>query len=280
MADKRKIIYGLVDPRNNKLRYIGKSCSGLTRPRQHTRPSDLVYDTPKVNWIKELINQYLKPKIIIIQECFSHDELNEREDYWIKYYKNECGFELVNSCWGGKGTPGYKHTEEYKKLMSEKMKIISKDRELSEGMIKRKEHITENDQELKICSSCNEILLLNNFYKLKSTWDGLDWCCKKCNIARSKRYKDTIPKLTEEELKNSYLKRAKKIAESLNKESTKMRLKEMNQKKIEAQNLTTNETKVFDSLTIFAREVNGSSSGACTAMKKNRPYKGYRLKYI
>lgn len=40
------LIYGLTDPITDELRYIGRSSSGLNRPRQHLAPS--VYNKEKV----------------------------------------------------------------------------------------------------------------------------------------------------------------------------------------------------------------------------------------
>jgi hypothetical protein len=41
MTSKEKIIYGLVDPNLNKIRYVGRSSSGLWRPNAHRYPSRL-----------------------------------------------------------------------------------------------------------------------------------------------------------------------------------------------------------------------------------------------
>jgi hypothetical protein len=35
------IIYGLVDPETEELRYIGKSSTGMSRPKKHFYPSTL-----------------------------------------------------------------------------------------------------------------------------------------------------------------------------------------------------------------------------------------------
>lgn len=53
---RSKLIYGLVDPRTSELRYIGRSSSGLTRPKQHTAPAALAKDVArKGNWLRQLV---------------------------------------------------------------------------------------------------------------------------------------------------------------------------------------------------------------------------------
>lgn len=62
------IIYGLVDPRSGELRYVGKSCSGLKRPKAHLAPSNLKKATHKNNWIRQLLAAGARPDILVIEE--------------------------------------------------------------------------------------------------------------------------------------------------------------------------------------------------------------------
>ncbi len=58
-------------------------------------------------------------KFEILEEC-EKSQLNDREVYWISYYKtmdDKCGYNL---CEGGKSTTGRKTTEETKRKISEK----------------------------------------------------------------------------------------------------------------------------------------------------------------
>jgi hypothetical protein len=53
------LIYAMADPRTEELRYVGKSCSGLRRQRQHLCPSTL-QSKPKTYcsaWIKSIFLQ-------------------------------------------------------------------------------------------------------------------------------------------------------------------------------------------------------------------------------
>lgn len=102
------LIYGLVDPTTNQLKYIGKSCYGLRRPMGHTTEGYLKREkTYKANWIRSLLQQALKPRIIILQEFQDPDILNEAEIFWIRYFK-EMGCKLTNATNGGGGSLGSK----------------------------------------------------------------------------------------------------------------------------------------------------------------------------
>jgi hypothetical protein len=54
----------------------------------------------------------------IIEFCYSEEQLNERERYWIKFFnsKRPNGYNLTD---GGDGNPGHVYSEESKKKMSE-----------------------------------------------------------------------------------------------------------------------------------------------------------------
>lgn len=97
MQAKRHLIYGLTDPRTGALRYVGRSSSGLRRPRDpHGRRCQ--------NWINSLKKLGLLPTIIIIQEFDPTDNvddvLNTWERHWIAYYRSK-GANLTNLTDGG-----------------------------------------------------------------------------------------------------------------------------------------------------------------------------------
>jgi len=78
------LIYGLYDPRTGDCRYIGKSSSGLDRPKDHGRSSTLRYeDTYKSRWIKELLSQGLSYDIKVLEEP-TREELSNAEIRWIE----------------------------------------------------------------------------------------------------------------------------------------------------------------------------------------------------
>lgn len=84
------IIYGLIDPRTGEIRYVGKSCYGLDRPRRH-KTLTKKEATHKANWIKELQRNGLTYEILVLEHCSSHEEVLDAEERWIL-----AGFRL---CW-------------------------------------------------------------------------------------------------------------------------------------------------------------------------------------
>lgn len=79
-------IYGLSDPRDGRIRYVGKTNNIQRRLESH------IYDMPGANprkerWIQSLINKAMKPEIVILEEC-QEGEWQEREIYWIAEYKS------------------------------------------------------------------------------------------------------------------------------------------------------------------------------------------------
>jgi len=99
------VIYGLICPLSNKVRYVGltKKCP-IKRLSAHITESKYYKKTGKFlnkkhNWLNKLINLGLDTeiKIEIIEYC-DFDILSEREIYWISIYE-----ELTNSTNGGDG---------------------------------------------------------------------------------------------------------------------------------------------------------------------------------
>lgn len=129
--DKREIyIYTLTDPRDNLVKYIGKTYRINRRLNEHIYKSK-ESNTPKNAWIKNLSNYNLTPILEVLEIC-SIDESNDLEIYWISQFKS-WGYELKNYTNGGDGSYGinpwnkglkgvFKHSEETKKLMSNKRK--------------------------------------------------------------------------------------------------------------------------------------------------------------
>lgn len=125
---ERYLIYGLVDPEKNIIRYIGKSSSGLKRPKCHYKNS--FKKNENGSWKCDLhVNRWIrkinKEPIIDILEDFekdivTRDMLNGAERSWIAYFKL-IGRDLTNIMPGGDGGAlygnknpfyGKHHTEE------------------------------------------------------------------------------------------------------------------------------------------------------------------------
>src|ERR1022692_1282427 len=129
------LIYALVDPRTLEWRYVGRSSSGMIRPKQHIKPRLLKKKSRKNSWIISLKTLGLRPIIDILEEFDSFLPLNVAEIEWIAEAKR-CGCKLTNMTDGGDGVNGYcptleqrqkssknrkgipVHTEEFKRMMS------------------------------------------------------------------------------------------------------------------------------------------------------------------
>ena len=103
-------IYSLNDPETNEVRYVGKTVSPLhKRLSSHYRDKKHSY---KTHWISTLKEKNLKPIIKLIEIC-NENNWEEREKFWIAYYRKNSN--LTNYLDGGQGQQkGYKHTDEVK----------------------------------------------------------------------------------------------------------------------------------------------------------------------
>lgn len=111
------IVYGLIDPRDGSLRYVGKSTSGLHRARQHARPFALKNEfTHKANWVRSLVAAGLTPEIEVLEEAV-REVLADAEHFWIAYFRG-LGCDLTNLTDGGDGTLGWKPSDEVKSKIS------------------------------------------------------------------------------------------------------------------------------------------------------------------
>jgi hypothetical protein len=91
-------IYGLLDPRDGKLRYIGKAVCARKRLKSHLRDARR-RDTPLYRWVKELTGLGIVPGLKILEVC--PIELWEvREMAWIRTAREMGGF-LLNQAKGG-----------------------------------------------------------------------------------------------------------------------------------------------------------------------------------
>lgn len=114
--------------------YIGKTIRTLhERKLSHFRTA---YSEGKNNYFSRAIRKYGKENFewTVICECFSNDEMNEKEIFYISYFK-KAGYNLYNITTGGEGTPGRKSGmfgKKHKPETIEKMKKAQKGRVHSE----------------------------------------------------------------------------------------------------------------------------------------------------
>jgi len=119
------VIYGLVDPRDQQLRYVGKTIVSLSA-RFDAHLNTARYKKRKtrtVNWLRGLLAIGLKPEIFEIERVSSG--WIETEQFWIAYFRF-IGCRLTNHTDGGEGLTGYSFSPEARARIaaSNKGKII------------------------------------------------------------------------------------------------------------------------------------------------------------
>jgi hypothetical protein len=147
LLPNNNIIYGLVDPHTNQIRYIGKAVDLYMRIKNHYKPSRLIDKTHKNNWINKLLSEGEYSKIHIIEKCNNQQELNDAEKKWIKYYR-DLGCDLTNGTDGGDG--GKMSPESIEKMRLKKIgKKLSETtkQKMSES---KKGHIVSNETREKL----------------------------------------------------------------------------------------------------------------------------------
>ena len=95
-------IYGLVDPRDGVVRYIGQSISPKYRYKHHLYSLKKGYGAYKINWINKLKKANQKP-ILKVLHCFSKEDINWKEAYYINLYQEllkNIDSKLTNSDFG------------------------------------------------------------------------------------------------------------------------------------------------------------------------------------
>jgi hypothetical protein len=96
-------IYGLIDPRTNRVRYIGKSADAHRRYRFHLNGAASASERhyPSRQWIGLLRRLNLKPGLLVIEECDGDGCAEER--FHIALARAD-GLPLLNCTDGGEGT--------------------------------------------------------------------------------------------------------------------------------------------------------------------------------
>lgn len=127
---KRYIIYGLRDPRNGEIRYIGQSSTGLSRPKGHSSDSNMLKykHLYVVRWLNKLKADGFVAEIVILEDLTKdvdgkHDTektktLNDAEIKWIAIGRQALGKRLTNCTEGGGGLLGRRHSIETRQKMS------------------------------------------------------------------------------------------------------------------------------------------------------------------
>ena len=124
---KNVFIYCLKSP-DGEIKYVGKTKNIKRRLSAHLYEANGKSKRHVLNWIRSLKAQGLRPTIEVIEEC-SVDVWQEREKYWISYYREHTD-KLCNLCDGGLGGTGHSpiYSDKERKRRSEKMRELGNTR--------------------------------------------------------------------------------------------------------------------------------------------------------
>jgi len=118
IATRTILIYGLFDPRDGTLRYVGKTARSLdVRQSRHLQEARAGTPTHLYNWWRLLGNLGLKPEIAEIDTVQAGSDWVEAEQFWIAYFRF-VGCDLLNVSIGGQGAEGYSFTKEHRAKLS------------------------------------------------------------------------------------------------------------------------------------------------------------------
>jgi hypothetical protein len=89
------IIYALVDPRDNAVRYVGRAYEPQVRLKAHLK-DEYAANPAKYRWIRELRTSGLLPHMEVLEGVYgSMRDADARERVWIQYFIN-AGAALTN----------------------------------------------------------------------------------------------------------------------------------------------------------------------------------------
>lgn len=150
-------IYALLDPRDNEVRYIGKTTNPNNRLSGHITECKKEQSTHyRAKWVKSLLKENLKPLIKFLKICPLTDFVKYETEY-IQLYKSN---KLTNSDETGQGNVGRR--QEILDKQSEKMGRIVYQYDLDGNFIKEYKSVRDAAKFLSlshsnISRSCNGI---------------------------------------------------------------------------------------------------------------------------
>lgn len=116
-----------VNPINNRL--SGHICSAKASMRKEYRNGNYRNSSSKVNsWLISLLRNDKLPTIRLIErfDFIEGREWEDREKFWIRYFRDILGFSLKNLAEGGKGSSGYKMPVESVKKKADNLRGIKR----------------------------------------------------------------------------------------------------------------------------------------------------------
>ncbi len=97
-------VYALLDPRTDRVRYVGYSYDPWERLHgHHGHVQDMSRSvTHKNNWLRGLIDAGYEPRMVVIDRCLGPEDAKSSEVSWIEFYRS-IGEPLTNMTVGGDG---------------------------------------------------------------------------------------------------------------------------------------------------------------------------------
>jgi hypothetical protein len=139
-------VYALIDPRDNQVKYIGKSINPKARLREHILKCNKER-TKKGNWVKKLLSLSLEPQMKLLKEA-QHTEIPYWEEHYIKHYKFD-GITLLNYDDKGIGTAKVR-TKETIESMKEKTSRKVYQYDLNGNLLKEYKSLRDAERETGI----------------------------------------------------------------------------------------------------------------------------------
>ena len=193
MVDTRRVkIYVLKHPDTLEIRYVGKTVRSLSRRLGNhiANAKGNKHNKHLSNWIMSILKERKRPIIELIEEC-DNSVWEEREKYWISQYNN-----LINLTEGGDGCIGFihnsetinklrlinlgrKHTEEFKKAMSKRLKGISHSKEHSAKIAKANTGKKASEETKKRLSESHKGIVQSEESKRKRSETIKAWWAKR-----------------------------------------------------------------------------------------------------
>jgi hypothetical protein len=94
---RRYVVYGLVDPEDKTLRYVGSTAWPELRKIDHTVSSvgTVTEKTPLGRWVLSLRKRGLVPDVVEMEVFDDEYEMQVAEQFWIMHHR-EIGTDLLN----------------------------------------------------------------------------------------------------------------------------------------------------------------------------------------
>lgn len=168
-------IYLLLDPRDRKIRYVGKADNPQLRFNRHIKD---MATTHKTCWIKQLKKINLLPIMQII-DSVPKDNWQYWEKYYIAYYKS-IGCELVNIADGGLGGGNtFWKGKKREKKDCEKISNSLRGRKLSKQhkakMREAKNHLRRTQQTFNKIGEKNSKLTQTQVLHIRQVFANIKW---------------------------------------------------------------------------------------------------------